>query len=210
MPTRRTGAIVLGLFLAGVCGALAIARVTGSGVASAAAGLLPTLAGTYLAWAAFRADRVEAATGRGLEQIADELAVAVRRQWEAETRVRRLNDPYPLAVSWKPHGRGAGGGVATHHVGSRCMAQRAAQRPRRLGIGPPCTCGHRRRHRQRTGKRPYRSVGRARRTRLRQDHPAGSPGSVAAGAATARGCCADPLFPLHMESVRAGLGELDV
>ncbi|MGW1642351.1 NACHT domain-containing protein [Streptomyces lavendulae] len=94
--------IVLVLFLAGVCGALATALVTGSGVASAAAGLLPTLAGTYQAWAAFRDDRVEASTGRGREQIADELAVAVRRQWEAEARVRRLNDPYPLPVSWEP------------------------------------------------------------------------------------------------------------
>ena len=30
----------------------------------------------------------------------DQLAIAVGTQWEAEARVRRLNDPYPLAVSW--------------------------------------------------------------------------------------------------------------
>jgi hypothetical protein len=36
----------------------------------------------------------------GLAQIADQLAIAVGAQWEAEARVRRLNDPYPLPVSW--------------------------------------------------------------------------------------------------------------
>ena len=31
---------------------------------------------------------------------ADQLAIAVGAQWEAEARIRRLNDPYPLPVSW--------------------------------------------------------------------------------------------------------------
>ena len=35
-------------------------------------------------------------------QVADQLAVAVGAQWEAEAAVRRLNDPYPLPVSWGP------------------------------------------------------------------------------------------------------------
>ena len=37
-----------------------------------------------------------------IAQVADLLAVAVDTQWEAEARVRRLNDPYPLPVSWAP------------------------------------------------------------------------------------------------------------
>jgi NACHT domain len=37
-----------------------------------------------------------------LGQVADQLAVAVGVQWEAEASVRRLNDPYPLPVSWGP------------------------------------------------------------------------------------------------------------
>ena len=37
---------------------------------------------------------------RNLSQVADELAVAVGTQWNAEARMRRLNDPYPLPVSW--------------------------------------------------------------------------------------------------------------
>ena len=32
--------------------------------------------------------------------MADQLAVAVGAQWAAEASVRRLNDPYPLPVSW--------------------------------------------------------------------------------------------------------------
>ncbi|MET8630277.1 NACHT domain-containing protein [Kitasatospora sp. NPDC004669] len=35
-----------------------------------------------------------------LEDVADELAQGVRRQWEAEAQVRRLNDPFPLPVEW--------------------------------------------------------------------------------------------------------------
>ncbi|MEV2227690.1 NACHT domain-containing protein [Streptomyces phaeochromogenes] len=36
----------------------------------------------------------------GLHETADQLATAVRRQWEAEAQVRRLNDPYALPVAW--------------------------------------------------------------------------------------------------------------
>ncbi len=32
--------------------------------------------------------------------MADRLAIAVGRQWDDEVRVRRLNDPWPLPVSW--------------------------------------------------------------------------------------------------------------
>ncbi|MFI1370291.1 NACHT domain-containing protein [Streptomyces griseochromogenes] len=32
---------------------------------------------------------------------ADQLAQAVRQQWEAEARLRRLNDPFPLPVAWE-------------------------------------------------------------------------------------------------------------
>ena len=35
-----------------------------------------------------------------MAQVADQLAVAVGAQWNAEAAMRRLNDPYPLPVSW--------------------------------------------------------------------------------------------------------------
>ena len=60
---------------------------------------LPTL---WVAWAAYRGPRQGSTPGSGLSmaQVADQLAVAVGAQWNAEAAVRRLNDPYPLPVSW--------------------------------------------------------------------------------------------------------------
>ncbi|MEV4339079.1 hypothetical protein [Streptomyces sp. NPDC049590] len=36
-----------------------------------------------------------------LGDMADQLAQGVRHQWEAEARLRRLNDPFPLPVAWE-------------------------------------------------------------------------------------------------------------
>ena len=38
----------------------------------------------WLAWASYRYDRAEADTGLTLEQVADQIAAAVRDQWTAE------------------------------------------------------------------------------------------------------------------------------
>jgi hypothetical protein len=67
-------------------------------VAAAVVAILGGLPGLYLSWAAYR----DAAGGEGLSlaKVADELAVAVGAQWNAEAGVRRLNDPYPLPVRW--------------------------------------------------------------------------------------------------------------
>ena len=59
---------------------------------------LPVL---WLTWATYRESRRFGQDGDlGLAEIADQLAIAVGAQWEAEAAVRRLNDPYPLPVSW--------------------------------------------------------------------------------------------------------------
>ena len=60
---------------------------------------LPTL---WVTWAAFRGPRRSGtlASGLSMAQVADQLAAAVGAQWTAEAAVRRLNDPYPLPVSW--------------------------------------------------------------------------------------------------------------
>ncbi|MEU3910150.1 NACHT domain-containing protein [Streptomyces sp. NPDC029721] len=47
----------------------------------------------------FRTTKVKA-TLSSLEEVATHLAQSVRLQWEAEARVRRLNDPQPLPVAW--------------------------------------------------------------------------------------------------------------
>ncbi|MEH6373920.1 NACHT domain-containing protein [Streptomyces sp. KLMMK] len=96
----RVGGTYLMLALGGMAGALWLADRFSLGIAGTAVSLLPTLAPLFLSWAAFRASAQRSAEQR-LEEIAEQLAQAVRRQWEAEVRVRQLNDPYPLAVSWK-------------------------------------------------------------------------------------------------------------
>ncbi|WP_406397825.1 NACHT domain-containing protein [Streptomyces sp. NBC_00879] len=55
----------------------------------------------FLAWKAFYHDRVEAAA-LDLGTVADQLAQAVQKQWDHEAATRRMNDPYPLPVAWRP------------------------------------------------------------------------------------------------------------
>lgn len=62
------------------------------------AGVGIALATLWLTWAAYRGSRRPG--GLSLADVVDQLAIAVGTQWEAEARVRRLNDPYPLPVSW--------------------------------------------------------------------------------------------------------------
>jgi hypothetical protein len=93
---RRLGAICLA---AAVCVSV-IALLLGRYVdASVPVGV--AVSSLVLSWAVFRADRVEKAKGISPVSVADQLAEAVRRQWLEESRVRRLNDPYPLPVPWE-------------------------------------------------------------------------------------------------------------
>ena len=69
------------------------------GIAAAFSVGLPTL---WVTWAAYRDARRSGTpvSGPTVAQVADRLAVAVGTQWETEAAVRRLNDPWPLPVSW--------------------------------------------------------------------------------------------------------------
>ena len=60
------------------------------------------LAAVWLAWATFAkgGESSTSASSLSLTQIADQLAAAVGKQWADEAAIRRLNDPYPLPVSW--------------------------------------------------------------------------------------------------------------
>jgi len=57
------------------------------------------LPGLYLAWAAYRDSQAEGEV-LNLAEVVDQLAVAVGAQWATEGGICRLNDPYPLPVSW--------------------------------------------------------------------------------------------------------------
>ncbi|MEG3629280.1 NACHT domain-containing protein [Streptomyces poriticola] len=94
---RRAGLVYLVLLGAGAVGALLTAPHLDD-PASVLAALLPTGAGAYLAWSAYRADRIEATAAEDPGAAADRLALAVRRQWEGEARARL--GPRPLPVSW--------------------------------------------------------------------------------------------------------------
>ncbi|WP_051833036.1 NACHT domain-containing protein [Streptomyces sp. NRRL S-646] len=72
------------------------------GVASTAVGLVVGVASLYMSWLGYKADRREKADSLGLTAMTDELAFAVRTQWQAEARVRRLEEPYALPVPWRP------------------------------------------------------------------------------------------------------------
>jgi hypothetical protein len=58
----------------------------------------------WLTWAVFRDARRSAVPVSELTEVeaADQLARAVGTQWNDEAAVRRLNDPWPLPVSWDP------------------------------------------------------------------------------------------------------------
>ena len=64
------------------------------GLAAVSIGL-PTL---WVTWAAYRGPRRSG--GLSLAEVVDQLAIAVGTQWKAEAHARRLDDPYPLPVSW--------------------------------------------------------------------------------------------------------------
>ena len=103
-PARRTGVIALLLLAVTITATLELAQGYHLDIAATLVALLGGIPSLYLAWATYRDDRAEAQAGNeriGLTEAADEIAVAVRTQWEGEAAVRRLNDPL-LPVHWIP------------------------------------------------------------------------------------------------------------
>src|SRR5689334_15129934 len=104
-PTRRDGAVAFGLLLLPWVGALMLARRhhhLDVGAVTVLVSLSLGLPVIWLAWATYR-EAIRSSTQAHeltLAQAADQLALAVGAQWVSEAAVRRLNDPYPLPVSW--------------------------------------------------------------------------------------------------------------
>jgi hypothetical protein len=104
-PARRDGAVAVVLFVLPAVIALVLVilhhhlDVATVGVLVGAAVGLPV---AWLTWAVFRDTRRSAVPVSELStvQAADQLAVATGTQWHAEASLRRLNDPWPLPVSW--------------------------------------------------------------------------------------------------------------
>ena len=104
-PARRDGVIALVLFFLPGVAALLLEhrdRRLDSGTIGLLISIALGLPVLWLTWASVRvASRSDvSADSLDLAEIADQLARAVGSQWEAEAAIRRLNDPYPLPVSW--------------------------------------------------------------------------------------------------------------
>ncbi len=70
-------------------------------LAVAAISMVAALVGVWLAWITLR--RTCRTDGLKTPKImADEIALAVRRRWEAEVELRQVNDPYTIPVTWEP------------------------------------------------------------------------------------------------------------
>ena len=99
---RQVGLTFLAVTLVTLAGAVWVTWKYELSMPETVVALLPTLGASYMTWAQFRVARQEAADQLTLGQVADQLAVAVQTQWEAEARHRRLYDPHPLPVAWQP------------------------------------------------------------------------------------------------------------
>ena len=96
---RHAGVVAVVLLGVTAATALVLAHQYQLGVAAILVGILGGLPGLYLAWAAISSSPGGAGS-LDLATVADQLAATVGEQWQAEAAVRRLNDPYPLPVSW--------------------------------------------------------------------------------------------------------------
>ena len=93
--------VVLVLFFGTAAAAFMVASHFHIGVGSTVIAVLlggVAPAGLYLTWATYWESHT--AGELTLPEVADLLAEAVGTQWRMEAAVRRLNDPFPLAVSW--------------------------------------------------------------------------------------------------------------
>lgn len=94
---RRDGVIYLALTSVAILTALGLSARFHLDVVQTSLTLIPSIPGFFLAWASFR---LQVDRDPALGEVADTLARAVSRQWEAEASLRRLNDPQPLPVAW--------------------------------------------------------------------------------------------------------------
>jgi NACHT domain len=98
--TRRTGVITVVLLFATTAAVLVLALVYHLGVPATLVAVLIGVPALWLAWIPYRDSQRRSAEVTTLGEVADQFAAALGAQWEKEAAVRRLNDPYPLPVSW--------------------------------------------------------------------------------------------------------------
>lgn len=97
---RRVSVWYLVLFVSGSAVALGLSEIYELETPAIAVGVVLGLPAVYLAWAAFRADRVEAAA-IDEDTAAVKLAEAVTKWLNEEARFRRIYESRPLPVAWR-------------------------------------------------------------------------------------------------------------
>ena len=95
---RQPGSVAIVLLIVTAALALALTLLFHLGIPGTVITFVLGLPALYLAAVSLQEARRPHA--QSLAQIADELAGLLRSQWEAEASMRRLNEPYPLPVSW--------------------------------------------------------------------------------------------------------------
>lgn len=88
------------MFVSGSAVALGLSEIYELETPAIAVGVVLGLPAVYLAWAAFRADRVEAAA-IDEDTAAVKLAEAVTKWLNEEARFRRIYESRPLPVAWR-------------------------------------------------------------------------------------------------------------
>jgi hypothetical protein len=100
--TQRARFTVMAVFAVSAGLALYLAKGQGDQALStglAVVGLGLAAGSAYIGWVAYISGQPELAKADPA-RLADQLAISVRLQWQAEASMRRLNEPYPLSVSW--------------------------------------------------------------------------------------------------------------
>jgi hypothetical protein len=94
--------VLAGLTVASIMITAIARRVSDSDTAGFVVGVVSMVAGVaavWLGWAALR--DVGGSAELTPAAMADQIAAAVRRRWEAEVELRRVNDPYTIPVRWE-------------------------------------------------------------------------------------------------------------
>ena len=99
--SARAARTLIALLLGTSATVLVLTVVYHLGVPATVISILIGLPGLWLAWVPFR-DSLRRTSELSAHEMVDKLAIAIKSQWKTEIEVWRVNEPYPLPVSWSP------------------------------------------------------------------------------------------------------------
>lgn len=99
--SARAARSLIALLLGTAAIVLVLTVVYHLGVPATVISILIGLPGLWLAWVPFR-DSLRRTSELSPHEMVDQLAIAIKSQWKTEIEIWRVNEPYPLPVSWSP------------------------------------------------------------------------------------------------------------